>query len=683
MDLNENSGKAMFVSPPDFSLDFSNAKGSAAPTISLAVESPVNLNPMELLYDKAGSRWIATDLTTGTKYASTGSPPRLGVNGLSITINGEPQDGDQISFTGKQSWAKTISLAITNAKDLAAGDLFRVSKNISNLGDVDASINLVSSPSMPTTVPELSSIAVNNVDTASPLSVDASFSAAKTFLAAGTTDIDLVLNKTSSSSLELQVFTKDGRHLSGSNLTQAQRSVMINTQNGFMVDSTYSDTYLNGETAYMGKNWSIGATAKSISSIQDDGSVLIAEEAALRSGPISTYTNSTGSNVDVIADGALKLGGKALGPLTLSNSQSLNATSVKTWLDAQISSNSLPLTVRVENVIRVPANELSSSTGLLSINGTSINGSTAFSSSSALVNAINAQSATTKVEASLDFDGALIMKGIAGFGANTISFGSTPGVLTKLTGDFAAGIVIEPIRTSGDTSEISVALTLSKTGTATDLAKLGLNTGLSIAGQLSEDLIVFTTGSTGDVGKFSAGFTRGAIDPLQLRKNILDIEFVSDSQYKITDRATNTIVAERSYTAGQVIQYQNLQVTLDGSPTTGDKFEIDNNKKGFGSNENIVRLSKLESVKLLGDNDTFHESYLNLINLAGTTARQATVTKEALEVVYKQAVESRDQVAGVNLDEEAANLIRFQQAYQASARLVQTANELFDTIVRL
>ena len=74
---------------------------------------------------------------------------------------------------------------------------------------------------------------------------------------------------------------------------------------------------------------------------------------------------------------------------------------------------------------------------------------------------------------------------------------------------------------------------------------------------------------------------------------------------------------------------------------------------------------------------------LNLLNQAGTTARQAQVTQEALQVVYEQANESRDQIAGVNLDEEAANLIRFQQSYQASARMIQTANQLFDAILRL
>ena len=681
MDMNEKPGKALFVSPPDFTVDYSNAKGSASPTISLVTESAANLRPMELLFDAAGKRWIATDLNSGTKYASTGNPPSLGVNGLAITINGVAQDGDQIAFSGKQNWAKTISLAITDSKDLAAGDLFRVSKNVANLTDVDATIGIVNPAAIASTVPELSTLLVNNVNNAAALAVDASYSLAKSFVAAGTKDIDLTFSKSVASTAELQIFTRDGRHLFGSGLTAAQQSVMLSAQNGFMTDSTYSNTYLNGDTSYMGQSWTIGATGQSVSQTQDDGSKLIVSEALIRSSTVSTYTNNTLASVDVIANGALKLDGKSLGALSVAAGQSLNAAGVKTWLDGQISANSLALTVTTENIIRVPANELSSTTGLLTINSVSINGSTPiFTKTADLVNAINIKTAATNVEARQDFDGALILKHLNG---GTISFGSTAGVLTRMTGDVAPGFVIQANRAASDTSAKTVALTLSSTGSTTDLAKLGLDTTVNIAGQLKEDLIVFSTGTTGNSAKLSAGYTKGVVDPLQLRSNTLDIEFVSDSEYKITDKTSNTIVAQRSYTAGQVIQYQNLQVTLSGSPKSGDKFQIDNNQKGFGSNENIVRLSNLESAKLLGNDETFHESYLNLINLAGSTARQATVTKEALQVVYDQAFESRDQIAGVNLDEEAANLIRFQQAYQASARLVQTANELFDTIVRL
>jgi flagellar hook-associated protein FlgK len=319
----------------------------------------------------------------------------------------------------------------------------------------------------------------------------------------------------------------------------------------------------------------------------------------------------------------------------------------------------------------------------LAINGVSIHNATAIESTAALVNSINAKTSNTNVEAWLDFDGALILSNTAGNEHKTISLGSSSAVFTNLSGDIQAGIAITATRRAGDTSDRTVALTLSETGSASDLAKLGFATNLEVPGTLSEDLIVFTTGSLSNTAALSASYEKGKSDPLKLRSSPLQINFTSDSTYQITDTQTSTVLAERSYVAGQAIQYQNLQVTLDGAPRSGDTFSIDNNSDGFGSNENLLRLIDIEAAKVLGNNNTLHESYLGLLNQAGGTARQAQVTQEAMQVVYEQANEARDKVAGVNLDEEAANLIRFQQSYQASARLMQTANQLFDVILRL
>ncbi len=320
---------------------------------------------------------------------------------------------------------------------------------------------------------------------------------------------------------------------------------------------------------------------------------------------------------------------------------------------------------------------------VVTINGVSIHNATAIESTAALVNSINAKTSNTNVEAWLDFDGALVLSNTAGNEHKTISLGSSSAVFTNLSGDIQAGIAITATRRAGDTSDRTVALTLSETGSASDLAKLGFATTLEVPETLSEDLIVFTTGSLSNTAALSASYEKGDSDPLKLRSSPLQINFTSDSTYQITDTQTSTVLAERSYVAGQAIQYQNLQVTLDGAPRSGDIFSIDNNSDGFGSNENLLRLIDIEAAKVLGNNNTLHESYLGLLNEAGGTARQAQVTQEAMQVVYEQANEARDKVAGVNLDEEAANLIRFQQSYQASARLMQTANQLFDVILRL
>ena len=68
---------------------------------------------------------------------------------------------------------------------------------------------------------------------------------------------------------------------------------------------------------------------------------------------------------------------------------------------------------------------------------------------------------------------------------------------------------------------------------------------------------------------------------------------------------------------------------------------------------------------------------------SGNLATQSLIARDALEIVQSQAVEARDRVSGVNLDKEAADLIRFQQAYQASAQVMQVATKLFDTMLQI
>ena len=76
-----------------------------------------------------------------------------------------------------------------------------------------------------------------------------------------------------------------------------------------------------------------------------------------------------------------------------------------------------------------------------------------------------------------------------------------------------------------------------------------------------------------------------------------------------------------------------------------------------------------------------NEAYTALAGRIGTVAWQAGLAQEALEVVNTQARQARDAASGVSLDTEAANLIRFQQAYQANAKVMQVASDLFDTLV--
>jgi flagellar hook-associated protein FlgK len=683
MDMTEQAGVPLFGASPEYVVDYSMANGSTTISINVDEQTDANLHPINLAYDAPNTRWVAEDTLSGIRYVSSGSPQQIAVNGLTIRFSGQAQAGDVLSLSGEYRAARSIAMAIEDPKSLAAGDLFRVSQSVSNTSDTSAHIRLVENAVVEGSISSLDSLLVNNLNIDAALTVSASYSLAKMTVPAGTSNLQLSMHKGASSDAELQVFTRDGRHLFGSALTDAQQSVMLSEQNGFVSGSTYSDSYLNGAASYRGQSWSLGTSAKAVIDTLEDGSSVVTAEALLRGGALPSLTNNGTSTMTVIADGALKLDGAALPALELAAGASLTSSAVASWLNTAITSDSLALSASVQNEIRIPVNEISTTTGSLTINGVSVHSATAIESTTALVNNINAQTNATNVAARLDFDGAVILWNTADTGDKTISLGSSSDVFTNISGDIQAGIAITATRGAGDTSDRTVALTLSETGSSSDLAKLGFATTLEVPETLSEDLIVFTTGSLSNTAALSASYEKGETDPLKLRSSPLQINFTSDSTYQITDTQTSTVVAERTYVAGQPIQYQNLQVTLDGIPKSGDTFSIDNNSDGFGSNENLLRLIDIESAKVLGNNDTLHESYLGLLNQAGSTARQAQITQEAMQVVYEQANEARDKVAGVNLDEEAANLIRFQQSYQASARLIQTANQLFDAILRL
>lgn len=102
---------------------------------------------------------------------------------------------------------------------------------------------------------------------------------------------------------------------------------------------------------------------------------------------------------------------------------------------------------------------------------------------------------------------------------------------------------------------------------------------------------------------------------------------------------------------------------------------------GPGDNTNALKMAKLEMKAALSGNQTFTEVYGQLVANVGNLTHAASVRSSAQEVVLNQSKTSRENLAGVNLDEEAANLIKFQNAYQASAQSISVTRSLFDTLL--
>ena len=234
-------------------------------------------------------------------------------------------------------------------------------------------------------------------------------------------------------------------------------------------------------------------------------------------------------------------------------------------------------------------------------------------------------------------------------------------------------------QTVGLNKPSEIALTLSGTGTPANLGRMALETGVIIDGEVPDDLAIFVTGS-GSVQtsvKTSAASAQVPTYPASPFR----INFTSDTVYTITDTTTDTVVATRLFTPGSDIDFQGIKVQFDNIPKSGDSFSIENNTDGLGSNENILRLIELGKAPTIAG-QTFSEAYRDLVTGAGSRAQMAELGKEAMTVIRDQAEESRQSAVGVNLDEEAANLIRFQQAYQAAAQVIQMSQRLFDTLLQ-
>ena len=136
------------------------------------------------------------------------------------------------------------------------------------------------------------------------------------------------------------------------------------------------------------------------------------------------------------------------------------------------------------------------------------------------------------------------------------------------------------------------------------------------------------------------------------------------------------------YTSGNDIDVNGWRVQISGAPEAGDTFTVQSNAGGPGDNGNGLLLSAEQfRPMMVGGTATFQETYGLLVGEVGATTQRAQVSSTALAAVAENALASRDALSGVNLDEEAANLLRYQQAFQAAAQVIRVADEVFQSLI--
>lgn len=201
-----------------------------------------------------------------------------------------------------------------------------------------------------------------------------------------------------------------------------------------------------------------------------------------------------------------------------------------------------------------------------------------------------------------------------------------------------------------------------------------------------------TTANSANTGTatVSRGEVDGATQP-PLNANLqatVTLTFTGASAFNVSGAGTGN-PAGVAYTAGGNISYNGWIIQINGTPAAGDVFTISANTGGVGDNRNAVALAALQSTNTLANNAagnptaSYQGAYAQLVSAIGSDTQRVSNGSEAQQALLDNTVQTQQSLSGVNLDEEAANLLRFQQAYQAAARIIQTSSTLFDTILNI
>jgi flagellar hook-associated protein 1 len=250
----------------------------------------------------------------------------------------------------------------------------------------------------------------------------------------------------------------------------------------------------------------------------------------------------------------------------------------------------------------------------------------------------------------------------------------------------------------------SIGLTLSATGTmaAGDsfniqptrgaLDSFGLSTSNPSAIAAASPAVTSAANSNSGNGKISAAsVTTGFSIPTNITMTYA-ASTATPPTPTFTSNVAVTLSDGTSVPAGTAIPYDSttgltftangVTASITGVPGDGDTFDVDKNVSGTGDTSNAVAIANLATAKSMNNGtDTLTTSYANFVNNIGNVTDQLQTQSTSQTAVLNQATSQQQSVSGVNLNEEASNLIEYQQLYQANSKVIQTAQTLFQTLI--
>jgi flagellar hook-associated protein 1 len=265
----------------------------------------------------------------------------------------------------------------------------------------------------------------------------------------------------------------------------------------------------------------------------------------------------------------------------------------------------------------------------------------------------------------------------SGTGTNGWSLSTTTGQSVALTANSDGTLSADGLTFSvSGTAQTGDSYEIEPTRNAATSISVSMTdpNGIAAAAALTATAGTSNTG-TGTVGSISVTDSSNA--------NLLSgatVTFGADDSYTITDGAGNTTTG--TYTAGQAITDDGWSLSLSGTPASGDTFTVAANTDGLDDNTNALSLAALSDTGVLdGGKTSVVTNYANLTTQIGEAGSQASTELTTQTDLYNEAETNQQNLAGVNLNTEAASLVQYQQAYQASAQVISTAQQLFSSLI--
>lgn len=213
--------------------------------------------------------------------------------------------------------------------------------------------------------------------------------------------------------------------------------------------------------------------------------------------------------------------------------------------------------------------------------------------------------------------------------------------------------------------------------------------------------------STKDASAEAAITSSFVTDLSRLTLDEYDITFDASSNYCVKDKQTGaTVASDTYYPTGTTIAFDGIEVNISGAVTSSDSFSIspltdaisnfgvsitDTDKIAassfgaeYGNNANALQLAKLSDTTIANlSGSSFSGYYQGLVSDVGVMSRRASDSLKFDDTMLSEIQNRRESISGVSLDEEAANLIKFQRSFEAGAKMIKVTDELLQTILNL